>query len=339
MTTQIPGINESASSDLLSIVVPVFNEAEMLPLFLERITPIITQLNLRAELVFVDDGSDDGSIQYLMRESSKRPALRVVQLSRNFGKEAALTAGLEFANGDAIIIIDADLQDPPEKITEMVACWQSGVDVVLMKRRSRSRDSRLKQISAYGFYRILNRTSKTQIPVDVGDFRLMSKQAVSAVLQLRERNRYMKGLFAWIGMPTEILLYDREARPAGKTKWEISGLFGLAIEGLTSFSISPLRWATALGLFTAGFGALFGIWIVLKTVILSNAVNGYPSLVSLITFFGGVQLLSVGIVGEYVGKTYLETKQRPLYIAKELPPPNRTSFKFNKPQREGMNHA
>jgi len=312
--SQMPALDRR----LLSIVVPVFNERAMLPIFLDRILPVLNALALRTELIFVDDGSDDGSANYLKEILSRKPDMKLVKLSRNFGKEAALTAGLEHAGGDAVIIIDADLQDPPECIPAMVNAWQNGSDVVLMQRRTRQGETLAKRLSAYLFYRLLNRSSRTEIPVDTGDFRLMSRHAVNALLSLKERNRYMKGLFAWVGMPTEIIRYDREPRAAGESKWDYAGLFGLACEGLTSFSVSPLRWATGMGLLSATVGALFGLWIVVKATLIGDATSGYPSLVAVITFLGGIQLLSIGIVGEYIGKAYMETKQRPIYLAEEV---------------------
>jgi glycosyltransferase involved in cell wall biosynthesis len=313
----VPG-TEAAARRLLSIVVPVYNECDMLPLLLERITPILQNLPLKTEIVFVDDGSKDGSADYLVNAMHSYPGVRLVKLSRNFGKEAALTAGIEHAHGDAVIVMDADLQDPPEQIPAMVACWQSGIDVVLMQRASREGDSALKHFTAWCYYRLLQRSCRIAIPVDTGDFRLMSRRAVNALGQLQERNRYMKGLFAWIGMPTQILQYHRERRAAGNTKWNYAGLVGLALEGLTSFSIAPLRCATVLGVLAATAGMLFGIWIVIGAVFYGNATMGYPSLVALITFLGGVQLLGIGIVGEYLGKAYMESKQRPIYLTETV---------------------
>ncbi len=303
---------------LLSLVVPLYNERPMLPLFFERILPVLATLDLHWEIVLVDDGSEDGSAQFIRSVIERTPGIRLIKLSRNFGKEAAMTAGLEHARGDAVIVLDADLQDPPEQIPAMVECWQSGVDVVLMQRRSRAGETAFKRWSAHLFYRLLNRTSRTNIPVDTGDFRLMSRKAVNALLVLKERNRYMKGLFAWIGMPTQVIQYDREPRAAGETKWDYPGLVGLALEGLTSFSVSPLRWATLIGLIAASMGAVFGLWIVVKALMLGDATSGYPSLVAIISFLGGIQLMSVGIVGEYVGKTYMESKQRPVYVTDEV---------------------
>lgn len=308
----------SVAKPLLSLVVPLFNERPMLPLFFERVLPVLATLDLHWEIVLIDDGSDDGSAQYIRTIVDRTPGIRLIRLSRNFGKEAAMTAGLEHARGDAVIVLDADLQDPPEQIPAMVECWQSGVDVVLMQRRSRAGETAFKRWSAHLFYRLLNRTSRTNIPVDTGDFRLMSRKAVNALLALKERNRFMKGLFAWIGMPTQVIQYDREPRAAGETKWDYTGLVGLALEGLTSFSVSPLRWATLIGLIAASMGAIFGLWIVVKALMLGDATSGYPSLVAIISFLGGIQLVSVGIVGEYVGKTYMESKQRPVYLTEEV---------------------
>jgi len=305
-------------SELLSLVVPVFNERPMLPIFLEHVLPILASLDIPSEIVVVDDGSEDGSAEFVKTVIERGSIIRLVKLSRNFGKEAAVTAGLQHARGDAVIVLDADLQDPPEYIPEMVRSWKSGFDVVLMQRRSRVGESFFKRWSAHLFYRLLNRTSRTEIPVDTGDFRLMSRRAVEAVLRLGERNRYMKGLFAWVGMPTTIIEYDRALRAAGESKWDYPGLVGLALEGLTSFSVSPLRWATLVGLLAASVGGLFGLWIVAKAIMLGDPTDGYPSLIALISFLGGIQLVSVGIVGEYVGKTYIESKQRPLYLTEEV---------------------
>ncbi|WP_299942420.1 glycosyltransferase family 2 protein [uncultured Microbulbifer sp.] len=303
---------------LLSVVVPVFNESAMLPTFLEQMIPILKKLPLKTELIFIDDGSTDNSAEYLRQALDNYPGQKLIKLSRNFGKEAAITAGLEHASGDAVVIMDADLQDPPECIPTMLNTWLSGTDVVLMQRRSRVGEALFKRLSAHLFYRFLSRISQTKIPVDTGDFRLMSRRSVDALLTLRERNRYMKGLFAWVGMPTKVIRYDRAQRAAGKTKWNYCGLFGLAFEGLTSFSISPLRWAVGVGLISALTGALFGIWIVAKTVFIGDVTAGYPSLMAIITFLGGVQLFSIGLVGEYVGKAYIEAKQRPVYLIEEI---------------------
>lgn len=303
---------------LISVIVPVFNEREVLPLFFARISKVLAAQALRYELIFVDDGSRDGSAEWMHSLCAQQPHIRVISLSRNFGKEAAVTAGLEQAGGDAVILLDADLQDPPELIPQMIDAWQQGADVVSMRRRTRAGETWFKQASARWFYRFLNRISRFDIPEDTGDFRLMSRKALHALLQLPERNRYMKGLFAWIGMPTQVLYYDRDPRMAGETKWQFFGLLGLAFEGITSFSTAPLRWVTGIGALAALWGGLFGIWIMTKALVLGDPVPGYPSLVALITFLGGVQLLTVGLVGEYVGKTYIEVKQRPIYLIRDI---------------------
>lgn len=302
----------------VSVVIPVYNERAVLPLCQARTAEVLEQLGLTHELLFVDDGSQDGSGDYLAELARTSPVVKVVRLSRNFGKEAAMTAGIELATGDAVIVLDADLQDPPELIPNMINAWRDGADVVCMRRRVREGEGWAKRTSAHVFYRLLSRISRVPIPEDTGDFRLLSRCAVDAVKQLPERNRYMKGLFAWIGLPTRVLEYDRAPRAAGSTKWGYSGLLRLAFEGITSFSVAPLHWATALGLVAAGGGGLFGIWIVIKTLFLGNAVEGYPSLMAMITFLGGVQLLTIGLLGEYVGKVYLETKQRPLYVIRDV---------------------
>ncbi|KAA8980353.1 glycosyltransferase family 2 protein [Halospina sp. K52047b] len=320
---------QTHSSALLSIIIPFCNEREMLPLLLERLHPVAAQLAMNCELVFVDDGSTDGSAEFLLERVHQDERVRLVRLSRNFGKEAALTAGIDHADGNAVVIIDADLQDPPELIPTMVEHWRDGVDVVLMQRRSREGEGWFKRFSAYMFYRFLSRVCRQSIPVDTGDFRLMSRRAVSALRRLGERNRYMKGLFAWVGMPTVVLPYDRDPRAAGTTKWNYFGLLSLALEGVTSFSTAPLRWATGAGVIAATLGALFGVWIVAKAALFGETTSGYPSLVAIITFLGGIQLLAIGIVGEYVGKTYMESKQRPVYLEQEVvestPEPQRAS--------------
>src|SRR5690606_32153409 len=256
--------------------------------------------------------------QEIERLARKDLNITAVLLSRNFGKEAALTAGIQHAMGDAVVILDADLQDPPELIPDMLKAWKDGADVVCMRRRTRAGESWFKRYSAHRFYRLLNAISDVDIPADTGDFRLLSRKAVDALGQLNERNRYMKGLVAWIGLPTTVIEYDRMPRAAGVTKWDYLSLLNLAFQGITSFSTAPLRLAMAGGLFTALFGVLFTLWIVVKALVLGDPVQGYPSLVSMITILGGVQLLSIGLLGEYIGKTYYETKQRPVYLVRDV---------------------
>jgi glycosyltransferase involved in cell wall biosynthesis len=302
----------------LSVVIPLYNEHDVIAMMYERLTAVLTGLDMSYELVLVDDGSRDGTPNVVSALAKKDPAVTAVFLSRNFGKEAALTAGLEHAGGAAVIIMDADLQDPPELIPEMLQAWRDGADVVCMHRRSRAGETWFKRFSAHRFYRLLNAISEVEIPPDTGDFRLLSRKAVDALQQLNERNRYMKGLFAWIGLPTTVIEYDRMPRAAGVTKWDYLSLFNLAFQGITSFSTAPLRLAMAGGLFTALFGVLFTLWIVVKALVLGDPVQGYPSLISMIAILGGVQLLSIGLLGEYIGKTYYETKQRPVYLVRDV---------------------
>ena len=302
----------------LSVIIPFLNEREVLPACHERLRRVLKALGLPYEIVFVDDGSNDGSAEYLQALLREERGIKLVRLSRNFGKEAAMTAGIEHAAGAAVIVLDADLQDPPEVIPEMVRAWKEGADVVSMRRLSRAGESALKRFSAYAYYRLLSRLSKAAIPPDTGDFRLMSRRAVAALMQLPERCRYMKGLYAWVGMPTRIIDYDREPRAAGTTKWSYLALFRLAMEGITSFSTAPLRWATGLGAVAALGGAVFGAAIIFKTLMFGDDVAGYPSLMAMMTFMGGVQLITIGLLGEYVGKTYLESKQRPVYLVRDV---------------------
>nr|WP_050978359.1 glycosyltransferase family 2 protein [Bordetella petrii] len=311
-------VASAAQSDCLSIIIPFFNEQEVLPLCLNRLQPLLQSQGYPYEIIFVDDGSTDDSVAFLRAVARQNSAVRIVCLSRNFGKEAAMSAGLVHARGAAVIVLDADLQDPPELIPAMVAAWRAGADVVCMRRRSRQGEGWAKKLSAYAFYRLLSRLSHSKIPADTGDFRLMSRRTVNAMLRLPERCRYMKGLYAWVGMPTTVIDYDRAPRAAGTTKWNYFALFGLAMEGITSFSTTPLRWATAIGAVIALLGGGFGLAIVLKTLIFGDSVPGYPSLMAMITLLSGIQLLTIGLLGEYLGKTYMESKQRPVYLVREI---------------------
>lgn len=302
----------------LSVVIPLYNEQEVITLMYERLTVVLTGLQVAYELVLVDDGSRDDTPAMMRRLAEDDAAVTAVLLSRNFGKEAALTAGLAHAVGAAVVIMDADLQDPPELIPKMVQAWKQGADVVCMRRSSRAGETWFKRHSAHHFYRMLNAVSDVEIPPDTGDFRLLSRKAIHALQQLNERNRYMKGLFAWIGLPTTVIEYDRMPRVAGTTKWNYVRLFSLAFQGITSFSTAPLRLVIAGGLLTAFLGIVFALWIVAKALFFGEPVQGYPSLISMITFLGGAQLLSIGLLGEYIGKTYYETKQRPVYLVHDV---------------------
>jgi len=302
---------------LLSVIVPVFNEEEVIKSFLQRITSVLDTLSFDSEILFVNDGSTDSTLDILNQLKEHDPRISIVDLSRNFGKEIAMTAGLDYCKGDAVVIIDADLQDPPELIPELVQKWQAGYDVVYAKRISRKGESALKKLTSKAFYRVIKRVSHVPIPEDTGDFRLMSRRAVNALNSLRERNRYMKGLFAWIGYSQTAVLYHRDPRYAGESKWSYLSLWDLAIEGITSFTVAPLKLSTYLGLLTATGAFIYGLWIIIKTLIYSDPVAGYPTMMVVILFLGGVQLLALGIIGEYLGRIFSESKQRPLYLVNE----------------------
>ena len=300
----------------ISVVVPAYNEQEVLPAFQARIIPVMEAIGLPFEVVYVNDGSRDQTLQMMLAMQAADPRVAVVNLSRNFGKEIALTAGLDHAAAtDAVVVIDADLQDPPEVIPDLVAAWQQGFDVAYAQRRVREGETWVKKATAAGFYRVMQRIGgKVQLPANTGDFRLMSRRALDALLALREHHRFMKGLFAWVGFPSTPVLYDRAPRAAGTTKWNYWKLWNFSLEGITSFTVGPLKVATYLGLVTAVFAAIFGAQIILKTLIWGNPVAGYPSLMAVVLFLGGVQLMTLGIIGEYLGRVFNETKGRPLYI-------------------------
>lgn len=305
----------------IAVVVPVFQEAEGLAEFHERLMRVLTDLEVQATVLYVDDGSRDATPELLERFASADPRVGFLRLSRNFGKEYALTAGLDHVDADAVVVIDADLQDPPELIPEMVARWRAGAEVVFGRRTQRRGEGWFKRLSAHLFYRLLARLSDIPIPPDVGDFRLLDRRAHRALVALRERNRFMKGLFAWIGFRQEALPYVREPRRKGKSKWRFSRLWALAVDGITAFSSMPLRLAGPLGLAVASFAFAYGVWIIGKTLLYGDPVPGYPSLMVVILFLGGVQLLALGVIGEYLGRLYLEAKQRPLYLVERWHPP------------------
>lgn len=300
----------------LSVVVPVFNEAAVLGQFHARLAPVMAALGMAWEAVYVDDGSQDATAACLAALARADPAVGILALSRNFGKEAAMTAGLDHARGSgAVILIDADLQDPPELIPHLVAGWRAGFEVVYAQRRSRAGESWLKRVTAHGFYRLMGRLGgPVHMPPDVGDFRLLGRPAVEALRALRERRRFMKGLFAWIGFPSMAVPYDRAPRAAGCSKWNYRRLIGLSIEGITGFTTLPLRLATWLGLGTAAIALVYGGEVVVKALVLGNDVPGYPSLMTVVLFLGGVQLVTLGIIGEYLARVFDETKARPIYV-------------------------
>ena len=277
---------------------------------------------MQGEIIYVNDGSIDGSLNKIHRLMAEDARVAIVDLSRNFGKEIAMTAGLDHAHGDAVVVIDADLQDPPELIPEMIGQWQSGYDVVYAQRTSRAGESAFKKSTAHVFYRLIQKLSRVQIPHDAGDFRLLSRRAVEALSGLREQHRFMKGLFAWIGYPQKAIQYERDARYGGETKWNYIGLWNFAIEGITSFSTIPLKVATYVGMLTALGAFLYGMFIVLETILYGNPVAGYPSLLVVVLFLGGIQLMALGVIGEYLGRMFDETKGRPLYLIKDYKSPN-----------------
>ena len=305
---------------LLSVVVPVFNEQDVLTEFHRRLSAVLDGLALDAEVVYVNDGSADASMALLAALHERDPRVAVIDLSRNFGKEAAMSAGLDVADGDAVVLIDADLQDPPELIEQMLQTWREGYDVVLMRRRVRANESWLKKTTSHAFYRVISRMGTIPIPEDVGDFRLLSRRAVAALRRLPERSRFMKGLFAWIGYPTRELLYDRDGRFAGDSKFNYWRLWNFALEGITSFSAAPLKSASYFGMAIALVAFAYGLFIMLKTLLYGDPVQGFPTLVTVVLFLGGLQLVALGVIGEYLARMFVEVKQRPLYlVARHLP--------------------
>ncbi len=305
----------SGQRKTISIIAPIYNESNGIIHFYEALCTIFSQApELDFEVVCIDDGSTDDSLQKLISIAENDSRFQVIELSRNFGKEAALTAGIDVASGDAVIPIDADLQDPPELILEMIKEWFKGAEVVLARRADRSSDSFVKRKSAEIFYSFHNRLSTTQIPANVGDFRLMDRVVIDALKQIPEQQRFMKGLFAWVGFKTVTLDYVRNPRSAGVTKFSGWKLWNFALEGITSFSAVPLRFWTYVGLAGALSTFIYAIFIISKTLILGVDVPGYASLLVAVLFFGSLQLISVGILGEYIGRIYMETKHRPLYL-------------------------
>lgn len=301
-------------------MVPVFNEANTISLFQQRLKTVCAKLDLTLEVVYVNDGSIDASLTLLNTLRAQDPSIAIVNLSRNFGKEIALQAGLDHAQGDAVVVIDVDLQDPPELIPEMIKHWQAGFDVVYARRLSREGEGWFKKVSAYLFYRLIAKMSSVSIPKDTGDFRLLSRRAVDALKLMREKHRYMKGLFSWIGFSQIAIPFERQARVDGSSKWNYWKLLNLAIEGITSFSIAPLKLASIMGFITAVSAFIYALVIIYKTLVYGEPIQGYPSLMVVILFLGGIQLITLGIIGEYVGRTFDETKQRPLYLTEHYWP-------------------
>lgn len=303
----------------LSLVIPVFNEVETVGLFIKEVTQIFNkQKTISLDFVFVNDGSTDATLETLLEFQKRDSRITIIDLSRNFGKESALTAGLHAARGDVVVPIDADLQDPPELIFEMISKWREGYEVVLGRRINRDSDAWVKRASASWFYRIHNKIAIPRLPENVGDFRLMDRCVVEALKELPESRRFMKGLFAWVGFKTAYVDYVRPKRAAGTTKFSGWKLWNFALEGVTSFSTDPLRIWTYLGVVVAMTSFVFGVFIALKVLIEGVDVPGYASLMVAVTFLGGLQLIGIGVIGEYLGRTYIESKRRPVFIIRRI---------------------
>lgn len=302
----------------ISILVPCYNEELSLPIFYSELSTLISQRSeYEWEILFVNDGSKDNTLEQIRDLRKKDARVNFVNLSRNFGKEAAMLAGFDYTTGDAVVIMDADLQDPPLLIPEMLECWEQGYQDVYAKRRNRGDESWLRKNMSLLFYRVLDSTTRFDMLQNVGDFRLLDRQCVNALRQLRENERYTKGLFCWIGYRKKEIIFDRGNRVAGKSNWNFWSLFNLAIEGITSFTTAPLRFSTILGFVIAMFAFVLLLFYMLKTLVFGDSIQGFTTLVCVILFLGGVQLLAIGILGEYIGRIFNESKRRPTYLVSE----------------------
>lgn len=303
---------------LVSIVVPCYNEQASLPHFYESVLNVIEPLNqYQWEILFIDDGSRDNTLSIIKEYAKKDDRISFVSLSRNFGKENAMLAGFDYVKGDCMILMDADLQDPPSLIPDMLKYWEEGYDDVYAKRRDRGKENWFRRKFSQMFYWLLDKSTRFDILKNVGDFRLLDRRCIEALKNLRERERYTKGLFSWIGYRKKEILFDRQDRLYGKTHWNFFQLAGLAIDGLTSFTTAPLRWATYSGILI-GFAAMcYLLWTLIKVSIWGDPVAGFPTLICVILFLGGIQLFSIGILGEYLGKVFNESKHRPVYLVQE----------------------
>lgn len=302
----------------ITLLIPAYNEEDSIMLLYERLKKLMDNIkNYEFEILFVNDGSSDNTLTIIKDLRLLDNRISYINLSRNFGKEVAMIAGLDYAESDAVIILDADLQDPPEIIPEMIKYWEEGYDDIYAKRRSRKGESWMKKFTSHAFYKVLMNVSKIPIQEDTGDFRLLDRRCVLALRQLRETQRYTKGMFSWIGYNKKEILFDRDSRVAGKTKWNYFRLIDLAIEGITSFTTFPLKVSTYLGIIISIIAFIYMIIIIAKTLVFGEQVAGYPSLMAVILFLGGIQLLFLGVIGEYLGRVFNETKQRPLYFVEE----------------------
>lgn len=303
---------------LISIVVPMYNESQNIDCFYQKVSEVMGALTAYDyEIICVNDGKTDNTLEKIELLATRDKRLKVIELSRNFGKEIALTAGIFEAKGDAVIPIDADLQDPPELIPALIDKWQDGYDVVYATRLVREGESSLRKVTAFLFYRVMHRLAKVDIPPDTGDFRLMTRQVVEAVNQLSEYHRFMKGLFSWVGFRQTSIPYLRNPRHKGITSFNYWKLWNFALEGITSFSFVPLQLATYVGFLTALLSGVYIAYIIVKTWLYGDPVPGYPSMMVAIFFFGGTQLMTLGVIGEYIGRIYNESKRRPLYFIRK----------------------
>ncbi|MDJ0593722.1 MAG: glycosyltransferase family 2 protein [Pleurocapsa sp. MO_226.B13] len=309
----------SLNSDSLeiSVIVPLYNESENIEHLFSRLTSVLKLLNTSYEIICINDGSRDDTLAKLIKFNQQDATIKVINLSRNFGKEIALTAGLDYARGAAIIPIDADLQDPPELIVQLIAKWREGYDVVYATRRSRRGETWLKQLTAKAFYQTLAKMSPVPIPANTGDFRLLDRKVVDAIKKLPEKTRFMKGLFAWVGYKQTSILFDREPRYGGNSTWNYWKLWNFALDGITSFSFLPLKVWSYVGVIISLISLFYALFLVIRTLILGVDVPGYASLMVAILFLGGIQLITLGVLGEYLGRVYEEVKGRPLYFVRE----------------------
>jgi glycosyltransferase involved in cell wall biosynthesis len=312
-------MSHALSSYKLSIVAPCYNEEGGLPEFLRRLKAVCAQLRCEHEIILVNDGSRDGTLRVACELAAADATVKVVNLLRNFGHQAAVTAGLDLAEGDAVVLIDSDLQDPPEVILEMIERWQAGADVVYGQRRTREGESGFKLFTAKLFYRLLRRMTKSNIPADTGDFRLMDRKVAEALRGMRERHRFIRGMVSWVGGRQEPVAYDRRARFAGETKYPLRKMISFAIDAITSFSVVPLRMVTYLALAILALAVVMtAVVFAVKLVRPDYFIPGYASLILVIIFFGGVQLLALGVIGEYLGRMYESVKSRPIYIVEQV---------------------
>jgi len=302
----------------ISILIPAYNEEQVLEPLMIRLANLANNTkNYDFEFLFVNDGSKDKTLDIIKDYAEKDPRVSYVNLSRNFGKEIGMIAGLDHVTGDATVIIDADLQDPPELIPEMIRLWEDGYDDVYAKRKSREGESWLKKFTSKMYYKTLQRVTRIPIQEDTGDFRLLDRRVVEALKQFRESQRNTKAMFSWVGFHKKEILYNRDPRAAGETKWNYIKLVELAIDGITSFTTAPLRISTYAGIIVSVFAFIYLVFLLVRTIFFGTDLAGYPSMMAVILFLGGVQLLSLGIIGEYIGRIFNETKQRPLYLIEE----------------------